>query len=446
MPSRWPALLWACLLASCASGSGGAPQQPWGFGAGQACVSTGECRQGLECDPRRKVCVCTSDESCPAGLSCHPISGGCVANAPGCAADGDCRQGEYCEAGTCRQAHAYCEPCERNEHCEGATSVCHPEGFCGAPCGVDADCGPRSRCQRGQCAPALRCVELTGKETGHCLGSCMTDEDCPMPGDRCEHRRCRPAIGCADLEPCTPDTLVACTRHADCVEGADQICVAGLCVARHSGCAHSEACDPLTLACAPSCAADLDCRPGTTCVAGACRPVERCQSHGDCPKGKVCACPKGKTCSFPDDWGECRPGCAGNEDCPLRMVCVQEFDRRVCKPGCASDRDCGAGERCDARTALCSSEGRACQIDEVCATCEFCVEGRCTPARSPATPFCQRCWDDSTCGEGGVCWRGNCAPSCADVGCPSGFSCERLGEGGPLGCLPMDGVCDTECL
>lgn len=442
---RWPAILWVCLVAACAPAKDPAAGDG-GLEPGQACTTSEDCRRGLVCDPRRSVCVCTSDDACPQGWSCHPVSGGCVIRAPGCKGDEDCLSGEHCEGGVCERSRAYCEPCERDGHCAGSSSTCHPDGFCGAACTVDADCGPRSRCQRGQCAPALRCLELSGKPTGHCLGTCSSDEDCPMPGDRCEHRLCRPAIGCADLEPCTPDTFAPCTKDAECVEGVDQACEGGVCVARRSGCSHAEACDPLTLSCIAGCVSDLDCRPGTACAAGACRQVERCQTHVDCPKGRVCACPKGKTCSLPGDFGVCKPACVTAEDCPLRMVCVAEFDRRICKPGCGSDDDCGAAERCDPGSGICVGDERTCKIDEVCGVCELCVEGHCAKAASQSVPYCAPCWEDSTCGEGGVCWQRRCAPSCEVERCPSGFTCTRLGEDGQRGCLPLDGVCDTECL
>lgn len=141
--------------------------------------------------------------------------------------------------------------------------------------------------------------------------------------------------------------------------------------------------------------------------------------------------------------GECRPECATNRDCPLRSVCVESLGRRVCQPGCATDRDCGPDEICG-ENGSCVSEALVCKFTAQCPPCSFCESGSCRPSTAPT---CAPCEEDSECGEGGVCWEGKCAPACKG-GCPSGFGCQKLptGEAGTRDvCLPLDGICDTEC-
>lgn len=443
----WGLLLVAsAFLLSCSGESGEEPRDRPGLPAGQACTLSSECRADLVCDRSRRICVCTSHEACPGETFCHPYTGRCVSELPGCEVDDDCPDGQFCdpEERACRHGAAYCEPCERDGQCAERGARCLPGGFCGKPCEHERDCEERSRCLGGQCTPSLRCYETDGRPTGRCVDPCARDEDCLGEGERCELGLCLPPLLCNERRSCVPDTLRPCERDADCIHGVDQVCELGQCVARRSGCAFSEACDPLKLTCVPSCTEDADCRPGRVCRSGACFPRYRChqERHGDCPRGMVCACPKGKSCSTPGE-GECVPECRSDADCPLRQVCSESFGRRLCRPGCASERDCGPGERCD--QGHCVRDPESCEVTELCPTCSFCEEGSCVAA---SAPFCARCEGDSECGPGGVCSQGFCAPACGATGCPSGFGCARAqnmeGEFRAV-CLPLDGVCDTEC-
>ena len=444
-------LLVAALLLACNKPP--ADDRPDGAGleAGAACALHADCRAGLTCDPVRRRCVCTGDDACPGGTFCHPHTGRCVADRPGCDRDDDCPDGQYCdpESRICRARSGFCQPCTRDEECAERGARCLEEGFCGRACQVDGDCPERARCVQGQCRPMLRCVDHSGWSTGHCVDECKTDADCGEGHVRCEGSRCLPRIDCDDLVPCVPDTLLPCEQDADCIHGVDQVCEWGLCVARRSGCAYTEACDPLTLACVPSCREDADCPRGRTCRLGACHPVRRCEFDSQCPAGMICACPRGKICGRPGDEGECRPSCRGDDDCPFGQLCVESHGKKACQRGCASDRDCGPEERCDASVGICLREARTCKFTELCPPCHVCRNGACQSARGPGAPHCQTCEADSDCGEGGVCWQGHCAVSCDTDGCPNGFGCvPKPGADGvarPV-CVPVDGSCDTECL
>lgn len=443
-------LLAALLLCACNRPPADDRPEPAGLEAGRACTLDSECRAGLICDPSRRTCVCTGHDACPAGTFCHPYTGRCVERKPGCDGDADCPAGQYCEPETrsCRPGSGFCQPCARDGECAEPGARCLAEGFCGRACTQDRDCPNRARCIEGQCRPGLRCWDDQGiRPTGHCVDECRTDEDC-VDGE-CRLSQCLPRIGCDDLVPCVPDTFWPCERDADCVQGVDQVCESGRCVARQSGCAHSEACDPVTLACVPSCREDAECPPGRTCRSGACFPRARCQQHSQCPQGMVCACPRGKLCSRPGEEGECRPACKSDEDCPLRMVCAESLGRLSCQPGCVSDRDCGPDERCSLSSGICVQDPDYCKFTELCPTCTVCRDGSCRPARTAETPHCQSCFDDSGCGEGGVCLAGHCAVACGTEGCPSGFGCAKRQDARGeerFVCLPLDGRCDTECL
>jgi len=445
-------LLVAALLLACNKPPGNDRPGASGLEAGSPCTLNAECRAGLICDPARRRCVCTGDDACPARTFCHPHTGLCVGDRPGCGRDEDCPEGQYCEleSRTCRHGSGFCQPCTRDGECAERGARCLEGGFCGRACRVDGDCGERARCLDGQCRPMLRCWELaTGKRTGHCVDTCREDADCGDGHEGCEYSLCLPRIDCDDLAPCVPDSLRPCQTDADCIHGVDQVCEWGLCVARRSGCAHSEACDPLTLACVPSCREDADCPRGRTCRLGACHPTGRCESDSQCPEGMVCACPRGATCGGASGEGECRPSCRHDDDCPLGQVCVESFGQKACRPGCTSDRDCGPEERCLVSVGVCLKEILACKFTELCPPCHLCRDGTCQPARRPGSPHCQSCETDSDCGEGGVCWQGHCAVSCGTEGCPNGFGCTRKpGADGVTRsvCVPVDGSCDTECL
>lgn len=440
-------LLAAALLLACNKAPEREPPGQAGLEAGEPCTLGSECRAGLICDPSRRICACTSHEVCPEETFCHPYTGRCVFERHGCASDWDCPDGEYCdpEERACRLGSGYCEPCARDGMCADRGARCLPSGFCGRACAHERDCGPRARCQGGQCIPSLRCYETDGRPTGRCVDPCESDADCGGEGARCELGLCRPPIGCEDLVACVPDSLHPCERDADCVHGVDQVCELNQCVARQSGCAFHEACDPVTLSCVPSCAEDADCRPGRSCRSGACHPRYRChqERHLECPRGMACTCPRGTSCSAPGE-GHCVPECRSNADCPPRQVCGERFGRKLCQPGCDSDRDCGPEERCGA-TGLCEGGSGTCKFTALCPTCTFCEAGTC---RAGSAPYCAACEEDSACGPGGVCLRGNCAPACGTAGCPSGFGCARIededGEARDV-CLPLDDICDTEC-
>lgn len=420
---------------------------PSGFVPGQACTSVRDCQPGFDCDAERGICVCTGHEACPEGSYCHPYTGRCVSALPGCDRDEQCPAGEYCDPSTrsCRAGAGWCEPCTRDGECAEAGARCLEGGYCGRPCLQDRDCGDRARCQGRQCVPGLRCSDTDGRRTGRCVDACSSDVDC-MEGERCEVALglCRPSIGCDALVPCVPDSLQRCERDADCVYGVDQVCELGRCVARRSGCAYDQVCDPVTLACVPPCRESADCRTGRTCIAGVCVPRFRCQrdQHAQCPQGMVCACPRGMSCSEPGE-GECRPECRSNRDCPLRTICVESVGRRVCVPGCTRDSDCGPDEIC-ANDGVCVPEPDACKFTAQCPACTFCEGGSCRRANGA---YCVRCQVDAECGQGGVCFAGRCAPACDGI-CPSGFGCQRVtdrdGEARDV-CLPLDGTCDTEC-
>ncbi|HEY0839376.1 MAG TPA: hypothetical protein VGD74_04260 [Vulgatibacter sp.] len=415
----WVALVFAAACPSDLDPKTGLSGSTHLLDVGEVCSVQEECRQGLSCDPNRRICVCTSDASCDGRRLCNPFSGMCVEvdEVPGCTRDLDCGADQWCDtaARVCSPKQQYCGPCGRDEDCVGVGSRC-----------LAAEDGRRF------CAMA-------------CDG-----RGCPH-GSSCLGGQCVPDKGCAGLVRCTPDTFQACSVTADCTLGKDQLCepALGACVARQSGCEAGFACSP-DQECEASCLSDDACPYGNRCVNGVCRQTEGCEADGDCRPGLACRRAPGAPS------GECVRACAANSDCPIGEICEQEGGARACRPGCDGDSDCPPDARCDLVAGICDTRQGGCQSADVCGPCEECRGGRCRFAFDEEFPdrrYCAPCdsnGPDSDCGLGGFCIDGRCAPPCPKDGCPKGFLCQTLVDSSGFaygwGCHPQDGRCDMECL
>lgn len=190
--------------------------------------------------------------------------------------DGVCVSGDRPDAGPPPDAGPVCA-----EPCEGATPICHPAGECVtclvgtgecgaaapvcdyafgecvgfvdqvcAPCNADVDCGAR------------RCAMTAAERV--CLTACAEEDPaCPQGFSCIDEGLCAPSFG-----TCTAIRVAAasapCAVDADCVPlgvTADP----GVCQGASEG---------VPGACFQACRADMDdCRAGTTCIAGFCRPL-----------------------------------------------------------------------------------------------------------------------------------------------------------------------------
>ncbi|MBX3252175.1 MAG: hypothetical protein KF901_33685 [Myxococcales bacterium] len=221
----------------------------------QPCAGDGICLQG------RCHAPCTSSAQCASSQTCR---------------DGLCVSGDRPDAGPPPDAGPVCA-----ETCEGATPVCHPSGSCVtcvvgtgecgaaapvcdfafgecvafvdqvcAPCNADVDCGAR------------RCA-ASGTERV-CLAACEAEEPrCPQ-GFTCNgDSLCAPSYGtCTSVR--LGATSASCNVDGDCVPlGVTPD--PGVCQGASEG---------VPGTCFQACRAEMDdCRAGTGCVAGFCRPI-----------------------------------------------------------------------------------------------------------------------------------------------------------------------------
>ena len=397
----------------------------------------------------------------------------------GCEADGECDQGEICQAGECVVGCRDDAGCQEGQECV--------EGQCvSGTCRIDNDCGAGEICLEeacvagcrndGGCAEGEICLELA------CVAGCRLDEQCE-DGLACVDNACvvPPCLNdteCEDGFICEAEVCTAgCRRDRDCPEG--QICEELQCVVQ--GCAEDGDCDPGFICqddrCEEGCRDDKGCPEGESCLENAC--VVGCLDDGACAEGEICegevcvaGCRRDAQCGEDEicEGSECQAGCRVDGDCPDVQVCVALAcvsgcrDDLICDPGqICLDRLCGAGCRNDggcAQGQICLEDicAQGCRNDAGCAPGSFCDigEGQLTGACEVGCRLgdCEQgevcnvetracdvipCEGDGECQPGQICVGGACAAGCrGDEGCGLGEICR--GEVCVIGCR-LDAQC-----
>jgi hypothetical protein len=386
------------------------------------CIESSECRGGEVC--RDGACreVCAADNPCDGQLNlCDESSGLCVQ----CLAARDCSGGFDCRAGLCQPIDGL--PCTASdERCSSNTRVTCVDGrLLSAPCGDDAVC--------------LR-----------------SDDDAPI----CATRICEPeALGCDgdDATLCnasgTALTTIPCDAGTSCEGG---VCVQSSCEPGSSVCRGNRLaiCDEdgsQTLQDCDECPAgsgDLGC----ACVTDACVP-RICQ-----PASRRCAAIGFQVCTETGlGWGAVTP-CDTDETC-LGGECAAN----TCEPG---TQTCVAGD-----VFACTNEGDGLELLQDCQANETCRDATCVP--QICTPSASQCSGTSlsTCAADGLsstsidcrttnrwcnpavaaCAERVCqpdsAPACsgnAVVACNAdGSATQTIADCGTAGCT--DGACNNPC-
>lgn len=144
---------------------GSAPVSPF-----TVCIDSTDCRGGEICTGGFCREACSSSDPCTGALrACDTSAGLCV----GCVTSDDCAVSERCVSRTCEFF------CTEDEHCPQPLYCNFEDGTCfEAECLTDAECSGGFRCGD------LRCVPIGGSSV-----ECVSDSDC-RGGFRCADSRC----------------------------------------------------------------------------------------------------------------------------------------------------------------------------------------------------------------------------------------------------------------
>ena len=384
---------------------------------GSVCKRDADCPAGEACDPNTARCVaaCHGQPTCTLPNGCtyvpdpsQPCScGKMVCEGNKCQSDTDCLWYEACQNGSCTQ--------------------CPPGGACMSPppgCSYQPD--PNTRCSCGQlvcpkCGSDSDCQPYEGCTNGAC-NSCPPI-DCAQPPPGCTWQRdAANHCGCGTLA-CAP----TCASDLDCPpqygcgsDGTCSRCVAkGIpCPAPPSGCSyqpdpndHCSACGALV--CPPKCSSDADCFSTQFCSGGAC---------SDCPPSPGCAAPPDGCRYVPDAANHCGCGklvcgaCRSNAQCPANETC-QTDGSCACLAGACAPPPAGcrylSAPQCGCGQLVCDQQ--ACTTDCDCPKGVDCDGAHCNPLLKRAY-FCPQCAADADCQSTQQCASGSCQ-ACPPVAC-----------------------------
>jgi len=292
---------------------------------------------------------------------------GLMAMLAGCSSGEDCtpHEGKYCQEeatywmDSCGNLEDVFETCQCG--CEDDHSACKTD------CGCIPQCSGRC-CGSDQCGSTCpdNCA-LTGQTcnttTCMCEGTCQS-KTCADLGKQCGwwDDGCGTDIFCG-----TCSGGQTCNADGQCVGGTvtcpgGRVLCGNECVDTSEDPRHCGTCD-------------------NTCPAGEVCQNSQCTTWGDCRQN---SCPGFSYCDL--NSGECKPGCAGdqqcyeNEVCELathECVCIADYDR--CEGQCVStsspaDHPCSTGHYCDFESGQCL---QGCAFDSQCGTNEVCQNNVC---------------------------------------------------------------------
>lgn len=347
----------------------------------------------------------------------------------------DCRGGELCRDGFCREACRTAADCD-----EAGLPICGPDGFC-VGCVADTDCGQAEICDANVCTLFCRadgdCGEGYACEpvSGECIEiECFSSGDCGA-GEYCIDGACIDGgtLACApgtalcsgpDVLRCLEDgsayETLACADDAPCLEGGDETaaCEPLLCVPDAIGCVDLGAaylCEPdgRSLVEAP-------CRETQICVAGVCVIPECEPATTTCDGDRVVVCD-----------GEGRV--VSDEACATQSECITSPGGCACRAGACVELACVPDSaRCVGNAVqACAPDGSGYSAPADCGA-QFCVEGECLDrVCEPSTVTCRGEVIVACSGDGASATTTDCAAS--DRIC--------VESAGGAGCNPP--VCDA---
>jgi hypothetical protein len=391
----------------------------------------------------------------------------------GCTGDLDCRGGELCRDGQCREACGPADPCT------GDLSVCDPEARICVGCATATDCAAAESCiegtcrfvcdQNADCEPGQRCDLASGS----CVAGCDDDIDCPG-GQRCQEGTCvaiAPQICSPFASACEGNNLLICRADGSAFDRSPGP-TGTVCSASAAGAAcEAQICAPGTSSCFDSrtlsvCAADglsedlVACTGGGTCSAGVCRAASICTPNALlCDGGDAYRCnAAGTATSLVDTCSSteiCTAGacvstagrCSTGLDCPaLPTSCDGNVRVSFRAGGACVGGTCDysavqrrtncelTGQVCDEATASCVEP--ACPLTE--ADCPFSI-----PLLDPIACACVACLSNGDCGSGQSCSDGTCVGGGGGASdCTNDTQCEEAAIA--LGGTGTGAACDLD--
>ncbi len=274
---------------------------------GSACASSSECRSGACADGFCCESACAdlcqscglagTEGSCTAyGNRTDPQSecgltlcNGASACISACAADSDCKGGNYCGSGTCAPKKPDGVSCTATGECQ--SGVC-ADGFCcqtacGALCQSCGLAGAQGSCTTfsNRTDPQSECGLTYCNGASACIAACAGDSDCKS-GNYCAGGACTARQGngqaCGGANMCGSGNCVdgvccdsACSGRCDACNLAGSV---GSCSPMPAGTVGAPSCSPFvcdgsSVACPAGCTSDAQCAPGLSCADGDCSPV-----------------------------------------------------------------------------------------------------------------------------------------------------------------------------
>jgi len=392
-------------------GCGDDDNKPVSSKAGESCIRTADCVEGLSCIGN--VCYNKAPPAAGGGAGMGtvdpvpPVLGG---EGESCTSRLDCMESLSCFNNRCTA------PATGDGGATGSTGA--QLGVRGESCRVNSDCGGELVCiatavaGTGICDLANFGVEGTGLT---CSGECTKADDCCQLPVALHTTAIR---SCQDIADAIAKGSIDCTAPA--AGNPAKLCFQQ---ATYCECDDTWSCDEDTHACVY----DTECDP----AAGQDVP-SGCPTHSRLYDISAKTCnPDSKSCTGATSATRCTndKSCEGMQvvdstvdDLCTEGECICYSGNKQCYRKCARDIDCGAGQICDAK--VCKPDA-ACVTDSQCAIANHNVAFKC---------------NDGTCAQACASDR-DCSPS----GVGGAFTARVCGADGFCASLAQDCNEDSQC-
>jgi hypothetical protein len=327
------------------------PDQTCNWLDGQSCwCQTAPCAGACE----KRADLCSTSTECGTGNTCtyeDPFCGGVKKCLPGCLADSDCAQGDFCALADCGPCcPGVCvqgpKPCQSDYECPSG-EVCESGAGCQGPKSCVPGCHDQHGCQANE-----TCVQ----------NACLT---CPCPG------QCEQTSACSGNEPTCSTTLDCEWTLSYCTTGCCLMCpIYDMQPCPANQCAFSNGVNQNGCPNSPICASCCACPNVVDPVCGLNYQTYGNSCEAQCAGTTVlhvgeCLPFEGLDCGF---WGPDPYPCGTGEYCRDACPMCDMIWMRCTKLGsCVFDWDCplAAGD-----PPTCSNATWTCQSDHTCSyTC-----------------------------------------------------------------------------